>query len=135
MTWLTPRSPYRAILVHIKSKGIKVFHRKIKSGAGGLFNHQTMIITIDKEYKDTWDGCYFLAHELVHFTQHREGNFKRFFADERDLTLEEIIEAEMDAVRGAVKMLKLWGIQYTPKEFSEEGYNESVKFWKEYYGK
>lgn len=134
MTWLNPKTPYNAILCHIKSKGIKVYHREIKFGADGLFDYSKTIITINKELKHTYEGCAVLCHELSHFYDYRDGKFSKFFEKplkKEDLDL--IIEAEMSAIKNSVKLLKMWGIPYSPTELTKEGFNESLKFWKEYY--
>jgi len=134
MGWSNPKTLYNSILCHIKSKGIRVYHREIKSGAGGLFDYQKTIITISKDLKHTYEGCGVLCHELSHFYDYREGRFLRFFEEiltEKDLDL--IIEAEMSAIKNSVKLLKMWGIPYSPPELTEKGFKESVEFWKRYY--
>lgn len=134
--WYNSKAPYRAILCHIKEKGIRVYHREIKSGAGATFDCRKTIITVDKQYKDTWEGCYLLCHELTHRTQYYEGRFLKFFEESLEFNEDNfqlVITAEMDAVRGAVKLLKTWGIKYEPPELTENGLSESIKFWREYY--
>lgn len=113
-----------------------MFHREMKSGAGGLFDCEKVIITVDKESRETWVGCYLLAHEWMHYLDNREGKFKDFFSgnyknDEAGLNL--IVEAEMSAINGAVKFLKMWGIEYKPTEFTKKGLEDSIKFWKKHY--
>lgn len=136
MGWLNSRAPYNSILRYIKERGVRVFHREIKSGAGGLFDCEKVIITIDKDSRETWEGCYLLAHEQCHYLDWREGKFKDFFSgnyknDEAGLNL--IIEAEMSAVNGAVEMLKMWGIDHKPAELTKSGLEDSIRFWKKYY--
>jgi hypothetical protein len=134
MGWSNPKAPYNAILCHIKSKGIRVYHREIKSGACGLFDCQKTIITISKDLKNTYEGCGVLCHELSHFCDYQEGKFLKFFEErltEKDLDL--IIEAEMSAIKNAVKLSKMWEIQYSPPELTKKGFDESVEFWKKYY--
>lgn len=134
MGWNNPKAPYNSILNFIKSKGIRVYHRKIKSGAAGLFDCRQTIITIDKDLRDTYEGCGVLCHELSHFYDYRDGKFLKFFEEKlnkNDLDL--VIEAEMSAIKNSVKLLKMCGIPYSPPELTEKGYNESVEFWKKYY--
>jgi hypothetical protein len=134
MGWLNPKAPYNAILCHIKSKGIKVYHREMNNGADGLFDCKKIIITINKDIKYTYHGCAVLCHELQHFNDYRDGKFRKFFEEhlvESDLDL--IIEAEMSAIKNSLKLLKMWGIKYSPRELTDEGFNESIEFWKKYY--
>ena len=137
MVWLDNyKTAYNLILAHIKSKGIKVFHREIKGGAGGHYNWNKVIITIDKQCKGTLEGCYLLCHELIHWEQNRYDRFPGFFEMDTEFSEEKlkiVIDAEMDAVKGACKMLKTWGINYESSELTAGGYEESVKFWKKYY--
>lgn len=132
--WLNPKAPYNAILRYIKERGVRVYHREIKTGAGGLFDCRQTIITIHKDYRETWEGCVLLAHEYQHHMDHREGKFKEFFErrlKEEDLNL--IIEAEMSAIKGSVRFLKMWGINHDAPELTPEGYEKSLKFWRKYY--
>lgn len=134
--WTHPKFPYHAILCFIKEKGIRVYHREIKSGAGATFDCRKVIITIDKQYRDTWEGCGLLCHELSHFYDWREGKFKKFFEESFEYSEENmalVVEAEMSAIKGSVKLMKSWGIKYEAPELTESGYNKSVKFWREYY--
>jgi len=109
MPWLNAKAPYNSILRHIKERGIRVYHRQMKNGAGGLFDCRQTIITIDKEFRDTWAGCYLQLHEYQHFMDNREGKFRKFFETKLEDTEENrklIIEAEFSAVNGAIKLLK-----------------------------
>lgn len=136
MPWLNPKAPYNAILSHIKERGVRVYHRDLKEEAGGLFDCRKSIITIHKDYRETWDGCYFAAHEWAHWCDYREGKFLNFFETNLEFTQENlnlIIEAEMSAVNGAVKFLKMWGIKYEPRELTEKGYKECLEFWQNRY--
>lgn len=134
--WYDAKTPYRSILAHLKSKGIRVYHRKMKNGAGAMFDCRQTIITVDKECRDTWEGCALLCHELAHSYDYREGKFLKFFEEKLEFSeenLQLVIDAEMSAVRGGAKLLKMWGIKTQPKELTEEGFQESLKFWQKYY--
>ena len=129
---------YQAILNHIKDCGIRVFHRDIKGGAGGYYDAEKCIITIDKSAHNKIEGCYYLCHEKIHYDQARINRFPGFFEMDNIFSEEKlalIIAAEMDAVIGGHKMLKKWGINYEPKEMTKAGLEQSTQFWKEYYFK
>jgi hypothetical protein len=134
--WKDYAPVYKSILRQIKDKGIRVFHRSIRHGAGGLFDQNQCIITIDKTYKNTLYGCFVLCHELIHFEQSRINEFPGFFEISGEFTQEKldlIIAAEVDADKKASKMLKMWGINYEPLSFTKVGLEENIKFWKKYY--
>jgi hypothetical protein len=48
-------------------------------GMCGLFAEKTNTIYIDKRWKNTKDGCFYLLHEYVHYKQLKSGKYKRFF--------------------------------------------------------
>ncbi len=136
MPWLNSKSPYNSILRHIKEKGIRVYHRQMKNGAGGLFDCRQTIITIDKEFRETWAGCYLLLHELSHWYQYREGKYIKFFETKLENTEENhqlVLEAEFGAINGAIKLLKMWNVSYIPSESTEKGKEEAIKFYMKYY--
>ncbi len=135
MPLVNPKSPYNSILRYIKAKGVRVFHRALKD-TGGLFDYKKVIITISKEFRNTWAGCGLLLHEFQHFIDWREGKFRKFFETKLDYTPENVdlvIKAETSAVNGAIKMLKMWGVDYSPEETTQTGYDKSIKFWIKYY--
>lgn len=72
---------YKDIVRFVKANGVKrVIHKDLDSqGVFGLFHHDTQTICINKSLKNTHDGCFFLLHEYVHFTQWKSGKYKRFF--------------------------------------------------------
>ena len=136
MPWLKYEAVYSAILRFVKDKGIRVRHLDLKDCAGGYYDGNKVLITIDSKARNKLDGCYYLLHEYQHFKDHREGKFPKFF----DTTLEYseehlqlVIDAEMSAVKGGSKELKKWGIDYEPSELTAAGLELSTKFWKKYY--
>jgi hypothetical protein len=134
--WYNAKTPYRSILSFVKQKGIRVYHREIKGGAGGFFDYNKLIITVHKDYRDTWAGCSILAHEITHYHDWREGKFYNFFHSHLPYTEENlklVIDAEMSAIKGAERLLKDWGIKYDAPEFTKEGLEKSICFWKKYY--
>jgi len=134
MPWLNEKAPYNSILRHIKERGIRVFHRQMKNGVGGLFDCRQTIITIDKESRETWAGCYLLLHEYYHSQQYRDGKFLLFFEtilEDTEYNRKMVLEAEFGAVNGAVSLLKQWGIKYTTNEI--ENPEEAKKFWLNHY--
>ena len=135
--WLKIEPVYEAILRYVKNEGIKVYHRKIKGGAGGYFDVKKCIITIDESAKGKVAGCYYLLHEKKHYDDWRVGKFPYFFRGFDDgyneKNLQMVIDAEMSAIIGAHKELKKWGIDYQPSEMSEGGLNETIIFWKKHY--
>lgn len=134
--WIDYSAAYSAILRHIKDKGIRVFHRTIKSGAGGYYDANQCIITIDKSARGTIEGCYYALHELGHWEQDRYGEFKGFFTMDKVFSEEKlalVIAAEIDADKKAQKMLKSWGIQYVPLSLTEVGLKRNTEFWEKYY--
>lgn len=136
MPWLNAKAPYNSILRHIKERGIRVYHRQMKNGAGGLFDCRQTIITIDKEFRETWEGCGLLLHEFSHYNDYREGKFRNFFEIKLKDTEENrklVLDAEFSAVNGSVKLLKMWGIEYIPDELTPGGRESATKFWLEYY--
>jgi len=139
MPWLDDyQVVYEAILRHIKDKGILVYHRVIKSGAAGYYNQLNGSITVSKEARGTIEGCYYLCHEKSHAEQHRYGEFNDFFTMDKVFSEEKlalVIAAEVDADKKAQKMLKSWGVNYTPASLTEEGLKQNIEFWKSYYFK
>jgi len=136
MPWKDFKVPYKMILDMLKSKGIKVFHRKLKKDVGGLYNPTNTNISISKDLKNTESGCYTLLHEFAHWSQHREGKFKLFFSDNFEYTEENfnlILEAEMDAVKTAKQLLKTFGVTYDPPELTKSGRKDVIEFWRRYY--
>ena len=83
-------------------------------------------------------GCYLLCHEKIHMDQCRYNEHPEFFKLPRKIKFseeifEKILDAEMEAVKKANTMLKMFGIPFTAPELSEDGYQFAKKFWREYY--
>lgn len=134
---IPPQNYYLILLKTLKSQGIKIIHRKLKN-AGGLYDPLTNIITISSEFRNTLEGCYLLCHEYQHYTQKKYNEHPDFFNLAKkpifnEELFEKILDAEMEAVKKANVMLKMFGVPFVPNELSESGYKDAVKFWREYY--
>lgn len=136
---ITPQGHYTLLLKTFRGEGITIIHRQLKE-AGGFYCPETSKIIISTEYRNTLMGCYLLCHERTHFHQHRFNKYPLFFKlpkkpDFNEKLFEEILNAEMDAVKGARIMLKMFGIPFSPPELTVEGYEFAKNFWREYYFK
>lgn len=135
---ISTQSSYELILETFRAEGIKIIHRNLGK-AGGLYCAKTDTITIGNQYRNTIEGCYYLCHEIHHRKQARYNEFKEFFnMPSKKLKFDDnlfkiILEAEMDAVRGASVLLKTFGIKFTPPELTEKGFEYAKNFWKSYY--
>jgi hypothetical protein len=137
---LTPKDHYTLLLKTFKGEGITIIHRALKN-AGGFYCPRTNKITISTEYRNTLQGCYLLCHEYQHRLQDRFNEYPNFFKIPpgqhpfNEALFEEILDAEMEAVKKANVMLKMFGIPYSPNALTQDGYEEAKKFWREYYFK
>jgi hypothetical protein len=134
------QSSYELILETFRAEGIRIIHRNLKKAAG-LYYAKTDTVTIGNKYKNTLEGCYYLCHEIHHRKQARYNEFKDFFnmpsekLEFNEDLFETILEAEMDAVRGASVLLKTFGVKFVPPELTEKGFEYAKNFWKSYYFK
>jgi hypothetical protein len=134
---ITPQGYYTLLLKTFRGEGVTIIHRQLKQ-AGGFYCSTTDKITISSEYKNTLEGCGIMLHEIAHRQQCRFNEFPRFFNLPKKLQFseelfEEILSAEMDAVKRANVMLKMFGIPFSCKELTPDGYEHAKKFWREYY--
>ena len=119
--------------------GISVRHRKML--CGGEFNPKSEIIWVNKDYRETLDGCYYLCHEFIHYRQLYYNEFPEFFAMSTpepfsDKKLAIVLEAEYNAVNRAVKMLRTYGIRgYMPIELHPNTRQSCIEYWKNEYFK
>ena len=134
----TPKDHYNTLLETFRAGGAKIVHRKLKK-AGGLYCHGTDTITIASEFKETLFGCNLLCHEISHREQYQKNLFRGFFMlpakkmEFDPMIFDLILRAEMDAVSRADKLLKFFGIPYSPVELADKGYKESKEFWRNFY--
>jgi len=136
---ITPQGYYTLLLKTFRGEGVKIIHRKL-NGAGGLYCPVKDLVTISSEYKETLEGCYYLCHERSHWQQARYNEFPEFFKMKakqpfNEEIFEQIIDAEMDAVKRANVMLKMFGIPFSPPELTKEGFKNAKEFWKKHYFK
>lgn len=136
---ISPQGYYTLLLKTFRGEGITIIHRQLKQ-AGGFYCPSTTKIIISSEYRNTLMGCYLLCHEYQHRLQDRYNDYPNFFklskkAPFSEELFEEILSAEMEAVKKANTMLKMFGIPFTAPELSPDGYEYAKKFWREYYFK
>lgn len=67
-----------------------------------------------------------MLHEIVHHQQNRYNEYPNFFKLSKKLKFneeifEEILSAEMDAVKRANLMLKMFGVPFSPPELTPDG--------------
>jgi hypothetical protein len=134
---IKPENHYTLLLKTFRGKGITIIHRQLK-WADGLYDSETNVITISSEHKNTLYGCYIICHEIAHYNQMKYNEHPEFFKLGNDIEFTEelfeyIMDVEMEAVKKANTMLKMFGIPYSPSELTKEGYQEARESWKNYY--
>jgi len=127
---------YKVTLDFIRSKGIKVRHRRLANNVNGHFDPETNIITIQRCLKGTVLGCAVLFHELRHWHQNRDKRFARFMSGYKryhPAYMKEVVMAEQDAGKFAKMMMDGLGFKYSPPELDEEELPELKEYWRKQY--
>lgn len=135
MPGLTIAQKYERLLEHIKSKGVRVYHRTFDPERQGNYETDGCYITIQSSIRGTVGGCYALAHEFGHWQQHRAGEFSEFFKNtqysKRMLNL--AYRAEQDAARRAKRLLWFYGLKCSPVELDTKQKKDLLKFYRKNY--
>jgi hypothetical protein len=69
---------YAQIVDEIRSKGLRVIHRRLKRYYGVFYNHKNTIV-IDSAIRGKLIGCITLYHEFNHALDFRHNRHKKFY--------------------------------------------------------
>jgi hypothetical protein len=107
---------YSQIVKEIRSKGVKIRHRRFADN--GEYNQETNTITIDRSIRNTLTGCVVLYHEFHHALDFRYNRHRRFYRYDtarlnipRSEQIKIIWKAEWGCFAYALNRLKRFGIR------------------------
>lgn len=122
---------YQELLEECRFLGLKVRHCSLSKVCGD-YDPLMRQIRMDRELKNTRNGCKVLAHEIMHHKDYIRGFFKDFFYGEPK-NIKRVMQAELSASRQAKRFLQYYGLNIEYEEFDFKKNTYLIDHYKKYY--